>query len=168
MASTPHERQPGRQPGGVAWSAAIGAGLLAGVVFLILEMVMVPVFLHGSPWGPPRMIGAIALGKSVLPPPATFTLGVFLTAVVVHFLLSVIYAIILGAIVHRMGMGMAILVGGGFGLLLYIANFYVLTALFPWFANARNWVTIFAHLLFGLIAAWAYKGLARSRAGAAA
>lgn len=33
-------------------SAAI-AGLIAGVVFLVLELIMVPVFGGGSPWGPP-------------------------------------------------------------------------------------------------------------------
>ncbi|MGK7370848.1 MAG: hypothetical protein ACNS64_11605 [Candidatus Halalkalibacterium sp. M3_1C_030] len=28
--------------------------------------------------------------------------------------------------------------------------------MWPWLANARNWMTIFAHLVFGLVAAWAY------------
>lgn len=39
-------------------------------------------------------------------------------------------------------------------------NFYGFTTLFPWFAMARNWVSVFAHLVFGLAAAWAYKTLA--------
>lgn len=42
--------------------AALWAALVAGLVFLVMEMTMVPVFMGGSPWGPPRMIAAIAMG----------------------------------------------------------------------------------------------------------
>lgn len=52
----------------IRWSAAVWAGVIAGAVFLVLEMVMVPMFLDGSPWGPPRMIAAMAMGEEVLPP----------------------------------------------------------------------------------------------------
>jgi hypothetical protein len=41
--------------------AAILAGLIAGVVFMMLEMILVPVFMNGSPWAPPRMIAAIIM-----------------------------------------------------------------------------------------------------------
>ena len=145
---------------GIDWSAAIWAGLLAGLVFLILEMLMVPMFLDGSPWGPPRMIGAMALGRDVLPnppPPPTFDFGVVMTAMVIHFILSVIFAIILAFVISRLGLGAAVLVGAVFGLLLYFVNFYGMTAIFPWFAMARNWVSIFSHIVFGLLAAWIYK-----------
>ncbi|MDQ3007384.1 MAG: hypothetical protein M3R47_18615, partial [Chloroflexota bacterium] len=57
----------------------------------------------------------------------------------------------------------AILIGAVFGLILYFINFYGLTAIFPWFAMARNWISIFAHIMFGLIAAAAYKQLAKPK-----
>jgi hypothetical protein len=38
-------------------------------------------------------------------------------------------------------------------------NFYGFTALFPWFAMARNWISIFGHLVFGLVAAGAYVAI---------
>lgn len=156
-----------RRPG-VDWSAAVWAGVISGAVFMMLEMIMVPMFLDGSPWGPPRMIAAMVLGQDVLPPPATFDFVILMAAMVVHFVLSILYAIVLALIVRRWTMGPAVLVGGGFGLGLYLANFYVFTAVFPWFANARNWVSIFAHIMFGVVAAWAYKALEsrRVRAGA--
>lgn len=140
----------------IDWKSGAVAGLVAGVVFMMLEMVMVPLFLDGSPWGPPRMIGAIALGKAVLPPPATFSVGVVAVAMIVHFVLSAIYGVVLGLIIGRMQKTAAILVGGGYGLALYLINFYVFTAVFPWFANARNWVSVFAHIVFGLVLAWFY------------
>jgi hypothetical protein len=145
----------------INWSSAVWAGVIAGAVFMILEMIMVPLFLGGSPWAPPRMIAAIVMGQGVLPPPATFDLGVLTVAMIVHFALSILYAVILAAITFRLTTSPALLVGAAFGLLLYLVNFFVFTAIFPWFAEARNWVSVFAHIVFGLAAAWSYKALAK-------
>ncbi len=146
----------------VDWKAAVWSGLIAGLIFMMLEMIMVPLFGGGSPWGPPRMIAAIALGKGVLPspPPApTFDLGVMMAAMAVHFMLSVVFACILAWVVARFEMGTALLIGAVFGLLLYLINFYGFTAVFPWFAMARNWISIFTHIVFGLAAAGIYKSM---------
>lgn len=150
------------------WRAAIWAGIIAGIVFMMLEMIMVPVFGGGSPWEPPRMIAAIGMGRDVLPSPdqpATFDFSVLMIAVVIHMILSIMYTIILGFIVHRLGMWPALGIGAVFGLVLYLVNFYGFTAVFPWFANARNWISIFAHIVFGLVAAAAYKGLQKPKGG---
>ena len=149
----------------VDWRAGIYAGLIAGVVFLTLEMSMVWLFMGESPWAPPRMIAAMVLGEGVLPmppdKPATFSLGVVMTAMVIHFVLSIIYGLIGAAIVaHRMGYAAAIGLGAVCGLAIYLINFYpIADALFPWFAMARNWISIFAHVMFGAIAGAAYVGL---------
>lgn len=140
--------------------AALLAGLISGVVFLMLEMIMVPLFLDGSPWGPPRMIGAILLGKEVLPmpeQPVTFDFGVLMAAVILHFILSIVYCIILGLITKNLSMGVSVLLGAVFGLALYFINFYGFTAIFPWFAMARNWVSIFSHVMFGAVAVYSFK-----------
>lgn len=60
------------------------------------------------------------------------------------------------------GTGAAVAVGLVFGLLLYAVNFYALTAVFPWFANARNWVSIFAHGVFGLVLGMFYKRMQKA------
>jgi hypothetical protein len=36
-----------------------------------------------------------------------------------------------------------------------------MTAVFPWFAEARGWVTAIAHIVFGLVAADSYLKLER-------
>lgn len=138
--------------------AAIRAGLVAGLVFMILEMVLVATVGGGSPWGPPRMIGAIALGRDVLPPPATFDIGVFAIAMLVHFVLAVVLAMIFVAVATRLSLSRTafIVAGAVFGLLVYLVNFYGLTAIFPWFEGARNWITIVSHLIFGAVLAAAY------------
>jgi uncharacterized membrane protein YagU involved in acid resistance len=139
--------------------AAALAGLIAGLVFLVLEMVMVPLFLGDSAWAPPRMIAAIVMGEAVLPPPATFDAGIVMAALALHFPLSIIYAVVLAMIVHRFALGTALAVGILFGIALYVVNFYGFTAVFPWFAMARNWVSIFAHAVFGAVAAWTYLAI---------
>ncbi len=145
--------------------SAVKAGLIAGVAFMMLEMIMVPVFMGGSPWGPPRMIAAIILGKSVLPmpdQPVTFDFGVMMAAMVLHFMLSIVYAIIVGWLCRKLSMGTSILIGAVFGLAIYIINFYGFTAVFPWFAMARNWVTIFTHVMFGITASLTFKSFYKS------
>lgn len=146
----------------ISFKDAVWAGIIAGLIFMMLEMIMVPIFLDGSPWGPPRMIGAIILGKEVLPPPPTFDFGVVMVAVMLHLILSIVYAIILAWIINasKTSFWVSILIGAVFGYVLYLVNFYLFTGIFPWFANARNWVSAFAHISFGIGAAWAYLGLA--------
>ena len=126
---------------------AVIAGLIAGVVFMMLEMIMVPMFMSGSPWGPPRMIAAIILGKSVLPmppQPVTFDFGVMMAAMILHFMLSIIFAIIIGWLCKNLSVGTSVLVGAVIGLILYFINFYGLTAAFAWFAMGRTRVSIFS------------------------
>jgi len=36
-------------------------------------------------------------------------------------------------------------------------------ALFPWFAMARNWISIVSHIAFGLVLAWSYMALVQRR-----
>lgn len=142
--------------GTIDFKAAVWAGIITGIIFMMLEMIMVPLFLGGSPWGPPRMMAAIILGAEVLPPPATFDFGILMAALAVHFPISILFGIVTAFIIDKMSFITALFVGAGLGLLLYVIGFYLMTGVWSWFANARNWVTIFAHLVFGLVAAWAY------------
>ena len=67
-----------------------------------------------------------------------------------------------------LGLGTTVIQGGGtlstgvrHGQPLYLANFYVFTKWFPWFADARDWISIFTHLVQGGLWAYLYKILAR-------
>lgn len=151
--------------------AAVWAGLVAGLVFMVTEMLLVAMFLGGSAWGPPRMIAAMVLGRDVLPPPATFDAVVFTVAMLIHFTLSILLGFAFAFIAGRRSIGTAALVGAVFGLVVYAINFHGMTVVFPWFAEARNGVSICAHLLFGAVlgavyAAGAHHWVARD-AGAA-
>lgn len=147
------------------WKAAVIAGLIAGLVFLILEMLLVATLAGQSPWGPPRMIAAMALGQEVLPPPASFDVGIVVVALVIHFALSVILAFMFGWAVSnwRMNMPIALLSGVVFGLAVYLIDFYLFTTIWPWFAEARNAITVFAHAMFGLTLGAVYQPMAGRR-----
>lgn len=142
-----------RRVGGIDITAALIAGLVGAVVFLVLEMALLPL-LGVSALAPLHMIAAIIVGPEALA--MSTTVGIVLTALVVHFFLSIIYAFILGALVNKRRVGPALLIGLVFGLALYLVNFFVFTGVFPWFSEARNWVSIVAHLAFGAVVAIVY------------
>lgn len=143
---------------GVFWG-----GLIAGAIFMMLEMIMVWAFLGNSPWGPPRMIAAMVMGREVLPPPGTFSFTIMMVAMMIHFLLSWVYAFLYAWVFGGLKLGTAIITGAVLGLVIYLVNFYVFTGIWPWFADARNWVSIFAHIMFGVALAWVYQAIAKRK-----
>ncbi len=154
--------------GRIDWKAAIGAGLVAGVVFMMMEMILVAVT-GGSPWGPPRMMAAMVMGEGVLPPPATFNVMIMMVAMIVHVILSMLLAVVFAWVLSlwNLSAGSAIALGAVFGLAVYLVNFYPVAAiLFPWFAMARNWISIISHVAFGAVLAWTYLALVHKARGA--
>jgi len=145
----------------INWSAAIWASVIGGLGFAALEVFMVALFQGKSFWVPLHMIGAFALGPNAMAPPDTFDVGIIGTAVVLHMALAILYGVILAFVVARLDMGAAIAIGMIYGLALYLVNFYVFTKWFPWFADARDWISIFTHLIQGGLWAYLYKALDR-------
>ena len=136
------------------------AGLIAGAIFMMMEMGLVALS-GGSPWGPPRMIAAIVMGEGVLPPPASFDLMILIAAMAVHLMLSIVIGVGFAFIAKRFGLLMAVGVGAVIGLALYVVNFYGMTAIFPWFAMARNTISIVSHIAFGMVLGLSYHRLAK-------
>ena len=88
------------------------------------------------------------------------------TATLIHFALSIIYAALLAPLAARLTLIPSLLAGAGFGGALYLVNLYGFTAIFPWFAQARGWITLVAHLVFGLSVMAVYRCGVRYRPGA--
>lgn len=70
------------------WRAAALAGLAAGVVFLVLDGLVAWAMTGSSPWAPTHMIAAIVMGRDALSSPATFSAGIAVVALLVHFALA--------------------------------------------------------------------------------
>lgn len=132
---------------------AIVAGLAAGTIATLAQLASW--WLAGMPlaetlFRDARLTAALVLGSGVLPPPSTATWEILLLATLIHFSLSVSYALLPAYLAGRMRTGPALLAGGLYGLIIYVVNLYGLTVFFPWFAVARDWATLFAHLVFGI------------------
>jgi hypothetical protein len=150
----------------IDWSAAIWSSIIAGVVFAVIEMALAWAVKGQSPWAPLHMIGAIGLGRDALNPPDTFDLTIISTAVGIHFALAIIYGVVLAFLVQRLDTGWAVGVGALYGFALYVINFYGFTRLFPWFVDARDWVSIVSHIVQSGLMAWIYKGMSQASVSA--
>ena len=150
-------------PDSLNWNAVVWAGVIAGIVFMMLEMALVGTVGGGSPWAPPRMIAAMGMGEGALPPPPSFDAGIVAVGMAIHMILSILLAIVLGWMIShwRMNLLTAIVAGTVFGLVVYFVDFYIMTAVFPWFAMARGTISIFAHAVFGLVLGWTYHAIAK-------
>jgi hypothetical protein len=160
-------RWEGRSPDLVA--AAV-AGIAAGAVLMVLELLWSGAMMGEAPWRISQFVAAITMGPySVLhAPPNVFDPTIVTVALVTHYVLGISFAIVLGAVVAGYHYDDDVkvslpVIGAIFGALLYLLNFYALTEVFPWFAEMRAWGTFAAHLIFGITAAELYGKLAQFR-----
>lgn len=132
----------------LALLAGLAAGLFAGVAQLCLwwlnEMPLPETLFRNA-----RLTAALVMGPGVLPPPSTAQGDILLVATLLQLAMSVAYALIPAHLASRLRTGPALLAGALYGLTIYVINLYGLTLLFPWFAAARDWTTLVAHLAFG-------------------
>lgn len=145
------------------WRAAFAAGLVAGLITLIVLLVAYPLASGGSPWTVLRFIAAIILGSAVLPPPTSFHAVAAIVGIVVHLVLSAVYAIVLALIIHRWGIVVGIVGGALFGLALFLINLFTFTNLFAWFYPLRSWSFLLLHVFFGALAGGLYELWERDR-----
>ena len=146
----------------IKWRAAACAGIVAGILATAAQILLWFLFTDALPailFRDARLTAAILMGRGVLSPPSTFDLNVMLIAALLHFALSIAYGLILSRLIARLRTLSALLVGAVFGLSLYVVNMYGFTIFFPWFDATRDWITVVAHVIFGVTAAGAYKAL---------
>jgi uncharacterized membrane protein YagU involved in acid resistance len=154
------------------WAAAIGAGLVAGAVLMVLDLLwsatMSPSVAAGDPWRNTHRVAAIVLGPEALGGTG-FDLAVVAVALATHYLLGIVFAVAFAVVIdgfhYESSLGVLLLMGVVFGTLLYLLDFYAMSNVFPWMAEMRGWATYIAHLVFGMTVALAYPALARRRAG---
>lgn len=129
--------------------AGIGAGVIATVAQLVLWWLnQIPVL--ETLFRDARLTAALLMGPGVLPPPSTAQWDILLVATMIHFALSITYALIPALLLTRLPAVPALIAGAFYGLAIYGVNLYGFTVLFPWFSVARDWVTLITHLVFGV------------------
>ena len=149
------------------WSAAVVAGLAAGAVLMVLDLVWPLMYGNGDPWATSHKIAALLLGQQALQS-SGFEFGVVAAALLTHYTLGVFSGLVIGTAIASLGwetsLVMTQVTGYVFGVVVYIMNFYVLASLFPWFEDMRGEATFLGQLAFGVSAALIYRKLSLSRA----
>jgi hypothetical protein len=139
---------------------ALLGGVAAGIVATAAQVVLwwltsVPV--PATLLRDARLTAAIVMGRSVLPPPSTWRWDIMLMATLIHFGLSIAYAVIPTFFAWRLRTVSAIFAGALYGLAIYGVNLYGFTVIFPWFTVTRDWITVLTHVVFGIALAGACK-----------
>jgi hypothetical protein len=142
-------REHGRITPALVLLVGLGAGTVATVAQLFLWWLSETPLLE-TLFRDARLTAALVMGPGVLPPPSTAQWDILLVATLIHFALSVVYALIPAYLSSRLRIGPTLLVGALYGLAIYVTNLYGFTLLFPWFTVARDWITLVAHLAFGV------------------
>jgi hypothetical protein len=141
---------------GVSARSIVKAGIAAGVISTLVQIVLWVLFTDAFPailFRDARLVAAIAIGPSVLQSAEGFDVHVVLIATVVHFTLSIAFAAALSVLVTRCSMPQALASGAAFGVALYVVNLHLMTSIFPWFDVSRGAITLAAHVAFGVSAA---------------
>ena len=150
----------GATPSRLRLAAWLVAALAAGTLSTLVQVLLWLFFSDQWPailFRDARLAAAVVMGSSVLPPPASFSIAVMAIAAAVHFALSFVYAGLVAFLVERQAPSRVLVVGAAFGLVIYLVNMHGFTRIYPWFAQARDWITVVSHLAFGIIAAVAYR-----------
>lgn len=137
--------------GAFQWPAAFGSGLIAGALLLFVP--------RGSPWSTMTFFSPVVMGRNLsligAPP-----IG---EAWLLHFIVAIIYGLIVSRVVAHMAYKRAFVTGALLGLALYCLNLAIVSVAWPQLRGSEPTV-VFAHLVFGLIAAGAYRGMLRRKA----
>lgn len=139
------------------WKAASWSGLIAGFIFYLLNIFIVPIFLGGNMWVIVRLFASVFLGESILAPPANFDLTALLISITANLILSLGFTYLIAFILHQFGLIVGILGGAIFGVAIYLINFYSLSYFYPWFFAMGSWIFVLTHIFFGAIAGGIYE-----------
>jgi hypothetical protein len=139
-------------PGHLQWGAALKAGLIAGAILLIVP--------RASPWSSITSFDPAIMGR-----PLAVGFRSWLPVWLTHLLLSVAYGLCISRLVVSLRGFHAVLAGGFIGLILYGLNLLIVSLIWPQM-RGNELSVVFTHVVFGLIAAAAYRGLLKRKPAA--
>ena len=143
----------------VAWGTAMIAGIVAMIVFAIVEIAFSWAMRGESPWSPLAIFGTVTI-DALMPDrhagggPRTIAAGCALLVV-----LGALSGAVLAAIVDRVGVVTTVLAGVVFGLAMFAIDLYGFARVFPELAQLRDWMSALAYAIQGVLAAGLYKAM---------
>ncbi|MEM7134131.1 MAG: hypothetical protein AAF702_48015 [Chloroflexota bacterium] len=141
----------------VDWSAAYWAGLLSGLAFLSMYLVVAPLTNGSSLNQFLRYVASLLTGLSAIE--EGIGPGLTLGALIAHLIISFIFALLIVIVLHRWGFIVGILLGAVLGLIVYAITIFPASTYFPWFSEINDWFLILTHAVFGAAAGGVYEFL---------
>jgi hypothetical protein len=133
----------------MAWRAIPIAGLAGGAVFLLAIFILMPLLLKVNGVLFLRYAASLLMGETAVMDGGA---GAIILGIVVHFALSMVFALVIGVVVHRWGIRVGIIGGALLGLAIYGIDLFTFTRIFTWFFAISGPVLLISHVLFGAVA----------------
>ena len=140
----------------VAWRAIPFAGLIAGTVFLLMNLILSPLLLQIDPTIILRYFASLVMGTSAL---VSDNASFLLVGVLTHYVLSIVFTFIISIVIHKWGLAVGIIGGAILGLSIYGINLYTGTLVFQWFYAIDSPLLVISHVVFGAVAGGVYETL---------
>jgi hypothetical protein len=145
----------------IHWGTAIAAGIVAMIVFAVIETAFSWAVRGTSPWRPLVLFGTVTI--HALMPGASAGGGIRTAAAGAALLLALgaLSGIIVAMLVNRLGTMTAAIVGVAFGLAMYAVDMVGFARVFPSLIDLRDWMSVLAYAIHGAVTAGLYKALTR-------
>jgi hypothetical protein len=138
----------------IDWRAAALAGLVTGAVFWL--------FSHGTPWFTSGMVSPTLMGRD-LEPSNLIPTSQSIVVTLIQFGMAVVYTMVVALFVTPLRGMWAIGAGGVVGMALYALNFVIFRQVIDGDLTGSELQVLVTHIIFSMVAAGIYKGLAARR-----
>jgi len=141
----------------VTWRAIPIAGISAGTIFLLVNLVLTPIVMEVDPAIILRYMASLILGSDVLM--ESNSADIIIVGLIVNYGISLVGAFVIAVVIHRWGLLIGIVIGAILGLAIYGINLYTLTFFFDldWFIAINSLVFMISHVVFGAVAGGVYE-----------
>jgi hypothetical protein len=151
----------------IDWGMAILAGIVAMVVFTVIEMAFSWAMRGASPWQPLVVFGTVSLHAAMPSAHVGGGIRTMLVGAALLVALGALSGVILAYIVDRIGVLAAAIAGAVFGLAMYAVDLYGIARFFPALLDLRDWMSALAYVIQGALTAALYKVMMREEVPAA-
>jgi len=138
----------------MTWRGVLIASVVAGTVFIVSSLMLTPVVFEVEASVLLRYFASLLLGSEVLIDDSIF---VQVVGVIVHYVLSFMFTLLIAIVIHKWGLLVGILGGAVLGAAIYGINLYTFTVIFEWFFAIEGTVLLLSHILFGATAGGVYE-----------
>lgn len=148
--------------GAIDRGKAVLSGVVAMVVFALIEMAFSWALRGASPWKPLDIFGAIALGQPVTAGADVHTAATTIVGALMLLALGALSGAVIALFVRRLRATFAVAAGALFGLAMYYVDMHGFARIFASLGDLRDWMSVLAYAIQGGLTAALYKAMARS------